>query len=26
LPPFVPELREKVAEWRTNNYEGASET
>ena len=26
LPPFVPELREKVAKWRTNNYEGASET
>ncbi|HNU96604.1 MAG TPA: DEAD/DEAH box helicase family protein, partial [Candidatus Magasanikbacteria bacterium] len=26
LPPFVPELRERVAEWRTNNYEGASET
>ena len=26
LPPFVPELREKVAEWRKNNYEGASET
>ena len=25
LPPFVPELREKVAEWRKNNYEGASE-
>lgn len=26
LPPFVPELRKKVAEWRKNNYEGASET
>jgi len=26
LPPFVPELREKVAEWRKNNYQGASET
>ena len=26
LPPFVPELREKVAEWRKNKYEGASET
>lgn len=26
LPPFVPELREKIAEWRKNNYEGASET
>jgi len=26
LPPFVPELREKVAEWRAGNYEGASET
>lgn len=26
LPPFVPELREKVAEWRRNEYEGASET
>jgi type III restriction enzyme len=26
LPPFVPELREKVGEWRKNNYEGASET
>jgi type III restriction enzyme len=26
LPPFVPELREKVAEWRINNYDGASET
>ena len=25
LPPFVPELREKVAEWRKNNYEGSSE-
>lgn len=26
LPPFVPELREQVAEWRKNNYDGASET
>jgi len=26
LPPFVPELREKVAKWRKENYEGASET
>ena len=26
LPPFVPELRERVAGWRKNNYEGASET
>ncbi len=26
LPPFVPELREKIAEWRSKNYEGASET
>ncbi|MFH1662166.1 MAG: DEAD/DEAH box helicase family protein, partial [Candidatus Falkowbacteria bacterium] len=26
LPPFVPELREKVTEWRKNNYKGASET
>jgi type III restriction enzyme len=26
LPPFVPVLREKVAEWRKNNYEDASET
>jgi len=26
LPPFVPELRERVAEWRKKNYEGASET
>ena len=26
LPPFVPELRERVAEWRKNNYEGASQT
>lgn len=26
LPPFVPELREKVAEWRKNNYAGANET
>jgi type III restriction enzyme len=26
LPPFVPELREKIAEWRDNNYKGASET
>jgi len=26
LPPFVPELREKVSEWRKQNYEGANET
>ncbi|MFH1749640.1 MAG: DEAD/DEAH box helicase family protein, partial [bacterium] len=26
LPPFVPELRERVAEWRKTNYVGASET
>jgi len=26
LPPFVPELRKKIAQWRINNYEGASET
>jgi len=26
LPPFVPELRERIAEWRSNDYEGASET
>jgi type III restriction enzyme len=26
LPPFVPELREKIAEWRKDDYEGASET
>jgi len=26
LPPFVPELREIVAKWREDNYEGASET
>lgn len=26
LPPFVPELREKVKEWRDNNYEGCTET
>ncbi len=26
LPPFVPELREKVAKWRENNYGDASET
>ena len=26
LPPFVPELREKVAQWRKNDYDGASET
>jgi type III restriction enzyme len=25
LPPFVPELREIVAKWREDNYEGASE-
>ncbi len=26
LPPFVPELRERVAEWRKDHYEGASKT
>lgn len=26
LPPFVPELRERVAEWRKDEYKGASET
>ncbi len=26
LPPFVPELRKKVKEWRDKNYEGASAT
>ena len=26
LPPFVPALREKVAQWRQDNYDGASET
>lgn len=26
LPPFVTELREKVAGWRRDDYEGASET
>jgi len=26
LPPFVPELREKIADWRQNNYDGANET
>ncbi len=26
LPPFVPELREKIKEWRDNNYEGCTET
>ena len=26
LPPFVPELREKVAKWREDNYKGACET
>ena len=26
LPPFVPELRERVTTWRENNYDGASET
>ena len=26
LPPFVPELREKIAKWRKNNYKGASKT
>ncbi len=26
LPPFVPELRKRVKEWRDKNYEGASAT
>lgn len=26
LPPFVPELRKRIKEWRNNNYDGASET
>jgi type III restriction enzyme len=26
LPPFVPELRERITEWREKNYEGASGT
>jgi len=26
LPPFVPELREKIAKWRKDNYKGASKT
>jgi len=26
LPPFVPELRKKVKEWRDRGYEGASQT
>jgi type III restriction enzyme len=26
LPPFVPELRERVAKWRKDDYAGASET
>ncbi|MDO8593131.1 MAG: DEAD/DEAH box helicase family protein [bacterium] len=26
LPPFVPELRERVAKWRAADYAGASET
>jgi type III restriction enzyme len=26
LPPFVPELRKRVKEWRDKNYEGASPT
>ena len=26
LPPFVPELRKRVKEWRDRNYEGASVT
>jgi len=26
LPPFVPELRKKVKEWRGRGYEGASHT
>jgi type III restriction enzyme len=26
IPPLVAELRKKVQEWRSNNYDGASET
>lgn len=26
LPPFVPELRERISTWRQNNYDGSSET
>jgi hypothetical protein len=26
IPPLVAELRKKVQEWRSTNYEGASET
>ncbi len=26
LPPFVPELRKQVKEWRDNHYKGATET
>lgn len=26
IPPLVADLRKKVQEWRSNNYEGASET
>ncbi|MBU1617098.1 MAG: DEAD/DEAH box helicase family protein [Candidatus Margulisbacteria bacterium] len=26
LPPFVPELRKRVKDWREKNYEGASNT
>ena len=26
LPPFVPELREKIADWRKDNYDGVNET
>ena len=26
LPPFVPELRKRVKDWRDKNYEGASNT
>ena len=26
LPPFVPELRKRVKEWRDKGYEGASAT
>lgn len=26
LPPFVPELRKRVKEWRDSGYDGASET
>jgi len=26
LPPFVSELRKRISEWRSKNYEGASDT